>query len=174
MPRIPGAKPKAVRERVNRKLRLRKRLSSISIPLRVAPRLSNGQKPPQDARESVERLLRAIRDGDPRTVIESLAESQVQPLLTAVNGLIIMQLGGWRTSGGKAVHASGVSFDEGALKVAGGRLAHKDGKPFAFCDQGKLHFVREALESTLRLLDAERKLDLFSGLKGMLHGRGRG
>jgi hypothetical protein len=171
------ALPKAVKERINRKLRKKRGVKDKSMAKRVAPRKYDGRPPIEGPshhariEDDVKRVVKLIPTVDARTLIESLDESLIQPLHKSVSNLILMQLGGWREEGHDLVHEGGLKIGKHDMKVVSGRIQTAGGKQFFFCESEKLHEIRESLEKACRLLDEERKFDLFCGLREVIDAR---
>jgi hypothetical protein len=147
---------------------------------RVVPRKWDGRRPGKDAKEGTEKgwqqcvleVVRSLPETDAKTFVENLQEWMVQPVHKIISRLITMQLGGWQPRETHLVHEGGLKLESKGYTVdAVGKLVTNSGKPFFFCDSEKLHSIRESLEGTLKLLDDERKLDLFVGVKDLVHGR---
>ena len=161
-------KPKAVKERIHRKLRVARRRGGTK-PVKghlmlgkVVPKISDGRRP---STEDVEKAVRQILTEDAASFVENLDEALVQPVLGVVSRLLTMQLGGWRVGEGALIHEGGQRVTNGRLTAQGGKLVDKDGKVFFFCNSEKLHAISESLKETCKLLDDERKFDLFKGLQ---------
>jgi hypothetical protein len=166
--------PKSTKERILRKIR-RKKVTprEASANGKVVPKKSANNDPIPKYRQ-VEEALDALKSGiSPRTIIEGLDEQIVKPLRDAVSRLMLMQFNGWSIQDGKLIHKTGVDMTASPLmELKDGRIvSKKTGKLFEFCSGDKLYELLRSLDTTQRVLDMERKLDLFIGVKDMTHAR---
>jgi hypothetical protein len=179
-------KARSIEKRIGRKLEMRRRRRGLvpktkSLQKQVIPRLDSRKPiegPSHHARiEDVEKDLRvaigALNKEEPRAIVEDLDEQAIIPMHKLVSRFILMQLGGWRTEGDNVVHSGGHTIPKGKLDVKEGNLIGPTGKQFFICETEKLHKVREILEQNIKLLDLERKYDLFAGLQEALDGRAK-
>jgi hypothetical protein len=177
-------KVRSIQKRIGRKLEMRRRRRGLvpktkSLAKQIAPHRESRPSidgPSHHARiEDVERDLRAavskLNKEEPKAIVEDLDELSIVPFHRIVSRLTLMQLGGWRIEGENVVHQGGQAIPKDKLDVREGRLVNPIGKPFFICESEKLHKVRELLEQSIKMLDLERKFDLFTGLREALDGR---
>jgi hypothetical protein len=161
--------PKSVRERIHRKKRQKKvGVSDTSTKGRIVPKKSADNDPIPKYRQ-IQEALNALRAGvSPKQIVEELDENVVVQLSEAVSRLMTMQLGGWSKVDDKFIHDSGIVMKSEALVKAGLELKEgtivigKTGQQFIFCDRNRLYEMLSSLYKTVRILDLERKLDLFT------------
>lgn len=185
-------KARNIERRVKRKLQMRQRRRSLvprakSLKKQTVPRMDSRppiEGPSHHARiEDIERDIRVaignLSKGDPKAIVEELDEQALAPMHKLVSRFILMQLGGWRIEEGNLIHSGGhamyIPKDKfGKLDVKEGKLVGPTGRPFFICESEKLHRIRELLEQNLKVLDLERRFDLFTGLQEALDGRPEG
>jgi hypothetical protein len=169
--------PKSVRERLHRKIRLtnrgrttaRKAKGSVSFVGRVVPKKGADNDPiPKFRQEEVrEEILRLIKADSISQAISEMDERFVQPILIGIRKLIVIQLEGWQKDGDKFIHESGISVVAKGYELRDGKLVVEGKKHFPF---DRLIEIRKHLEKTTKLLDNERKLDLYLGVIEVCHG----
>jgi len=169
--------PKSVRERLHRKLRLtnrgrktaRKAQHDVSMTGRAIPKKSADNDPIPDFRQLKEMFdsLYGASGGRFNSIAESTDDETWRYMLPVINKLILLNMGGWSAADNGSIHESGIKYigecdADGFIIDSRGRRLNMDVE--------RLHSMKHIAERTARLLDLERKFDLFSGIRNLCHG----
>jgi len=140
---------------------------------KVVPKKHADNDPIPTFRQAEEFVLKLIKApvNEVKNVIESMNEESIDMVGHINRRLMLMTMNGWSQEDGKISHDSGISVESDRFMVEDGYVIVKKNGKRLNVDTGRLHYIRETVDNIKHVLDLERKLDLFKGVKELQNGR---